>query len=91
MVFALLFGWGNNGNRGGSGGGTSGSGGGDILIFRIYLLTLNMLYSDFCKVVREMNVNNLDLYVKMAKEFLDDPDGPGPEEKITKYFECIVN
>lgn len=31
VVFALLFGWGNNGNRGGSGGGTSGSGGGDSM------------------------------------------------------------
>lgn len=55
-----------------------------------YWLTINMIYSDFSKVAKELGVNNLDFYVKMAKAFLDDPDGGG-EGKIEKYFEYVVH
>lgn len=56
-----------------------------------FFLALNAIYSDYAKVAKEAGVSNMDFYVKMAKAFLDDPDGPGPEEKIAKYYEYVVH
>lgn len=56
-----------------------------------FFVTLNMMYSDYAKVAKELGVSNMDFYIKMAKAFLDDPDGPGPEEKIAKYYEFVAN
>lgn len=56
-----------------------------------FFVTLNMMYSDYAKVAKELGVSNMDFYIKMAKAFLDDQDGPGPEEKIAKYYEYVVN
>ena len=55
-----------------------------------YFLALNMMFSDYSKVAKELGVNTLDFYAKMAKAFLDDPDGPGPEEKLARYYEYVV-
>ena len=53
-------------------------------------VTLNMMYSDYCDVAKKMNVNNIEFYVCMAKAFLFDPDGPGPEKKLGAYYHGIV-
>lgn len=55
-----------------------------------YYLALNIMFSDYSKVAKELGVNTLDFYAKMAKAFLDDPDGPGPEEKLARYYEYVV-
>lgn len=48
----------------------------------------NMMYSDYCKVLG----NDLAIYVKLAKAFLEDDDFDGdPEEKAYLYYKCIVD
>jgi hypothetical protein len=58
-----------------------------------FCLALNMMYSDYCKVVRKHIPPDKELmfYGEMAKAFLEDPDGPEPSEKLALYFHCIVN
>ena len=48
---------------------------------------VNMMYSDYCKVLG----NDMMIYVKLAKAFLEDDDFSGsPEEKAMLYYKCIV-
>lgn len=56
-------------------------------------LVVNMLYSDYCKVVKKYVPIDKELmfYVDMAKAFLDDADGPKPSEKLALYYYCIVD
>jgi len=53
-----------------------------------FVLAVNMLYSDYCKVLG----GDLQLYIKMAKAFLcdDDFDGTG-SEKLALYYRYIVD
>lgn len=53
-----------------------------------FYAALNMMYSDYCKVAKEFNVNESAYYAKLAKAFLDDKDaGDG---KLLRYYECVV-
>ena len=52
---------------------------------------LNMMYSDYYKTAVKHGVNNVDFYVDLAKDFLFDKDAKSPREKISAYFNCIVN
>ena len=48
---------------------------------------VNMMYSDYCKVLG----SDVGIYVKMAREFMDDPDaGVKGGEKLAAYYHCIV-
>lgn len=50
-------------------------------------MATNMLYSDYSKVLG----NDMALYVKMARAFLEDDDFEGsPDEKLMLYYKCIV-
>lgn len=51
-------------------------------------VTMNMMYSDYFKVAKKFNVNNTDFYLELSKAFLDDKDAG--DEKLFKYFECVV-
>lgn len=51
-------------------------------------IAMNMLYSDYCKVAKKLNVNNVNFYMDMACAFLDDEDAV--EDKLAAYYECIV-
>lgn len=53
-----------------------------------FYATINMMYSDYCKVAKKFNVSTTEFYACMAKAFLEDKDA-GPE-KLTKYYEYIV-
>jgi len=54
-----------------------------------FWLALNMIYSDYCRVFRKYGVGDkIDLYVDMAKAFLDDKDAV--TDKLAKYYEYIV-
>lgn len=49
---------------------------------------LNAVYSDYCTVLKKHGAGNMDMYVDLAKAWLEDEDaGQG---KAAKYFECIV-
>ena len=58
-----------------------------------FCLAVNMMYSDYCKVVRKHIPPEKELmfYAELAKAFLDDPDGPEPSEKLALYFHCIAD
>lgn len=49
---------------------------------------LNMMYSDYAKVAKKFNVNNMDFYVCMARAWLDDPDAP--QHKTARYYQYVV-
>lgn len=51
-------------------------------------VALNAVYSDYCKVAKAHNVNNIDFYVAMAKAFAEDEDAK--DDKLALYYECIV-
>lgn len=51
-------------------------------------VALNSIYSDYCKVAKAHNVNNIDFYVAMAKAFAEDEDAK--DDKLALYYECIV-
>lgn len=53
-----------------------------------FFVTLNMMYSDYCKVAKKFNVSTTEFYACLAKAFLEDKDaGPG---KLNRYYEYIV-
>lgn len=57
-------------------------------------MTANMLYSDFCEVLRSIIPPEKEViaYVKLAKAWLEDPDSPVEgAEKLALYYWCIVN
>lgn len=51
-------------------------------------VAMNAVYSDYCKVAKAHNVNNIDFYVAMAKAFAEDEDAK--DDKLALYYECIV-
>lgn len=51
---------------------------------------MNMMYSDYAKVAKKFNANNMDFYVCMAKAWLDDPDAGAGKMKTARYYECVV-
>lgn len=53
-------------------------------------VAMNMMYSDYSGVAQKNNCNKAEFYAEMAKAFLFDKDGPGPEEKLSAYYHGIV-
>lgn len=56
-------------------------------------LTVNMLYSDYCEVLKPFISPDKELYVYVAlgKAFLEDEDAPEGSEKLALYYHCVVN
>lgn len=54
-------------------------------------VTMNMMYSDYYDVARKFGVNAPEFYAELARAFLMDKDGPGPEEKLCAYYRCIAH
>lgn len=52
-------------------------------------ITMNMMYSDYCKAAKKLGVNNMDFYTEMSKAFLEDKDA-GASDKLAAYYENIV-
>lgn len=50
--------------------------------------TMNMMYSDYAKVAKRMNINNVDFYLGMALAFLNDADAV--PDKLAVYYESVV-
>lgn len=53
-------------------------------------VTLNMMYSDYYPVAVEFGLNRPEFYAALAKAFLLDKDGPGPERKLMEYYEHVA-
>ena len=51
---------------------------------------MNMMYSDYYPVAVEFGLNRPEFYAALAKAFLVDKDGHGPERKLMKYYEHVV-
>lgn len=49
-------------------------------------VTMNMMYSDYCKVAEKYGVNRPEFYAGMAKAFLFDRDGGKPKRKLAAYY-----
>ena len=66
------------------------SGAGKDIPHWVFGVTMNMMYSDYYDVARKFGVNVPEFYAELARAFLMDKDGPGPEEKLCAYYRCIV-
>lgn len=53
-----------------------------------FYAAMNMMYSDYCMEARKFGVDKPEFYADMAKAFLDDKDAG--EDKLARYYECIV-
>ena len=53
-------------------------------------IAMNMVYSDYCGVATKYGCSKVEFYADLAKAFLFDKDGPGPEAKLAAYYYGIV-
>lgn len=53
-------------------------------------VAMNMMYSDYYGVAQQFGINRPEFYAELAKAFLYDRDGPGPEKKLMRYYEKVV-
>lgn len=67
------------------------SGAGHDIPHWVFGVTMNMMYSDYYEVARKFGVNVPEFYAELARAFLMDKDGPGPEEKLCAYYRCIAH
>lgn len=57
----------------------------------VYCMAVNMLYSDYCKVLRKYGADRIEVYLELALAFLNDDDFRGtPIEKLALYYWCIA-
>lgn len=52
-----------------------------------FYAAINMMYSDYFKVAKKMNVNSVDFYAYLAEAFLKDTDAG--KDKLAKYYSCM--
>lgn len=51
-----------------------------------------MVYTDYCKSLKPLVGSNMDIYVKLARDFLEDKDASVKGgEKLAVYHDCIVS
>ena len=67
------------------------SGAGRDIPHWVFGVTMNMMYSDYYEVARKFGVNVPEFYAELARAFLMDKDGPGPEEKLCAYYRSIAS
>lgn len=53
-----------------------------------FYVTMNMMYSDYCKAAEKTGAGSADLYAYMAKAFLDDKDAA--PNKLARYYHFVV-
>ena len=58
-----------------------------------FCLAMNMIYSDYCRSIKKYVSPDKEMIfcAEMARDFLDDPDGPEPSEKLALYYYCIAS
>lgn len=57
----------------------------------VWECAMNMMYSDYYSVAIAYNVNIPEFYADLAKAFLFDKDAKKPKDKISAYYNCIVD
>lgn len=62
--------------------------GGEVSEDEFYYV-MNMLYSDYCKALKENNINSIKVYVELAIAWLMDKDAA--ENKLARYFYCVTD
>ncbi len=55
-----------------------------------WMIALNMIYSDYGKTLTEAGIADVDVFAKLAKDFLFDEDAVEPKEKLYYYYKYIV-
>lgn len=55
-----------------------------------FWVVLNMMYSDYCAVLKKHGCNNIDLYIDLAAAWLNDSD-VGAKDKLSAYYQYVVN
>lgn len=53
-----------------------------------FYVTMNMMYSDYCKAAEKTGASSLDFYAYMSKAFLDDKDAQ--PNKLARYYHFIA-
>lgn len=56
----------------------------------IFCAAMNMEWSDGWAVARDYGIDQSQYYARLAERFLRDKDGPGPVQKIARYYHCVV-
>lgn len=56
----------------------------------VFCVAMNMMYSDYCEVAEKFNVNTPEFYACMAKAFLDDEDSIKWGDKLSAYYNAVV-
>lgn len=49
-----------------------------------YYMVMNMMYNDYGSTFKNFNVDTLEFYIEVSKDFIDDEDAPS--HKVAKYF-----
>lgn len=54
------------------------------------LVTL-MVYTDYCKTIKRYVGGNMDIYIELAKDWLEDKDSAlKGSERLAVYYDCII-
>ena len=58
-----------------------------------FCVVTNMMYSDYCKTLKKYvgAEKLLECCAELARDFLEDEDGPEPSDKVMLYYHCIAN
>lgn len=51
---------------------------------------MNMVYSDYYPAAQKFGVDRTDFYAALALDFLRDPDGKSPKNKLKNYYFHVV-
>lgn len=56
-------------------------------------LVMNMFYSDYCHVIKKYIAPEKELmfYADIGKAYFDDPDGPDPDDKLSRQYHCMTD
>ena len=54
------------------------------------MITLNMIYSDYGESLKKAGINDIGVFVDLAKDLLFDEDAKPPQEKLYCYYKYIV-
>lgn len=55
-----------------------------------FQVATNAMYSDYCEVLEKYGINKPEVYASLAKAFLEDEDSIKGGEKLSAYYEYIV-
>lgn len=62
----------------------------DKLSPKCWHVAMNAMYSDYMPVAEKVKATGPEFYAELAKAFLMDKDGGGPQEKLAGYYHGVV-